>query len=311
MVRPRGGPRRAPLRLRAPLSPLDLALVVASAALHAVWSASIKSSANPLAFNLISGPLCVALLLAALPAFSPAEVPAPVWRLLAATGVAHGLYLYWMSRAFERAELSVAYPIVRSTPALLPFLAFLWLGERVSLAGAAGIAVTVAGVWLVHTRGELRLRALLAPGLGFAYLTLLATVAYSLVDKRAMALLEAAPWSGPLPRSIAYFLLLTTAHTAVFTALAAPRVTRAAVRNALRHEAGRAALAVAMGLAGYGLILEAYRRAPASYVVAVRQLSVLFAVGISARYLGEQPGPARVAGALATVAGVALIALFP
>lgn len=285
--------------------------MLASAALHAVWSASIKGSAHPLAFNLLSGPLCIALLLALLPSFRPGEVPAPVWRLLAATAVAHGFYLYWMSRAFERADLSVAYPIVRSTPALLPFLAFLWLGERVSLGGGAGIAVTVGGVWLVHTRGELRWRALLAPGLGYAYLTLLATVAYSLLDKRAMALLEAAPWTGPLPRSVAYFLLLTAAHSVVFTALAARHVPGAALRGAWRHERGRAVLAVLMGLVGYGLILEAYRRAPASYVVAVRQLSVLFAVAISARYLGERPTGARVAGALATVVGVALIALFP
>jgi drug/metabolite transporter (DMT)-like permease len=84
-----------------------------------------------------------------------------------------------------------------------------------------------------------------------------------------------------------------------------------ALRESWRRERGRAALAVAIGLVGYGLILEAYRRAPASYVVSVRQASVLFAVAISARYLGERPSRARVVGALATVAGVALIALFP
>jgi drug/metabolite transporter (DMT)-like permease len=276
-----------------------------------VWSASIKGSPHPLAFNLLGGAFCIALLAVLLPTFRPEEVPAEVWRLLAATGVAHGVYLYWMSRAFERAELSVAYPIVRSTPALLPFLAFFWLGERVSLGGGLGIAITVAGVWLVHTQGELRWRALLAPGLGFAYLTLLATVAYSLLDKRAMALLQAAPWSGPLPRPLAYFVLLTAAHTLVFGALAARRVSGAALRDAWRRERGRALLAVAIGFVGYGLILEAYRRAPASYVVAVRQVSVLFAVAISVRYLGEKPTRARVAGALATVVGVALIALFP
>jgi drug/metabolite transporter (DMT)-like permease len=276
-----------------------------------VWSASIKGSAQPLAFNLLQGALSLALLLALLPSFRPQEVPPPVWRLLAATSVVHGFYLYWMSRAFERADLSVAYPIVRSTPALLPFLAFLWLGERVSLGGGLGIAVTVAGVWLVHTQGELRWRALVAPGLGFAYLTLLTTVAYSLLDKRAMALLEAAPWAGPLPRPLAYFALLTAGHTFVYALLAARRVPRAALRDSWRRERGRAALAIAVGFAGYGLILEAYRRAPASYVVAVRQVSVLFAVAISARFLGEQPTRARVAGAFATVVGVALIALFP
>jgi len=251
------------------------------------------------------------LLAALLPTFRPQEIPAPVWKLLAATSVVHGVYLYWMSRAFERADLSVAYPIVRSTPALLPFLAFLWLGERISPGGALGIAVTVGGVWLVHTQGAVRGRALLAPGLGYAYLTLLTTVAYSLLDKRAMAVLEGSAWSGPLPRSLAYFALLTSGHTIVYTAIAARRIPRAALRDAWRRERGRAALALAMGFAGYGLILEAYRRAPASYVVAVRQTSVLFALAISARWLGEQPSRARIAGAAATVAGVVLIALFP
>jgi drug/metabolite transporter (DMT)-like permease len=276
-----------------------------------VWSASIKGSPSPLAFNLIGGVFVGVLLAALLPMFRIGEIPAPVWRLLAATSVAHAVYLYWMSLAFERAPLSVAYPIVRSTPALLPFFAFLWLGERVSPGGALGIAITVAGVWLVHTQGDLRWRAFVAPGLGFAYLTLLATVAYSLIDKRAMALLEATPWSGPLPRPLAYFVLLTAGHSVVFSALAARRVSMQALRESWRRERGRAAFAVAIGLVGYGLILEAYRRAPASYVVAVRQASVLFAVAISARYLGEQPSRVRVVGALATVFGVALIALFP
>jgi drug/metabolite transporter (DMT)-like permease len=46
-----------------------------------------------------------------------------------------------------------------------------------------------------------------------------------------------------------------------------------------------------------------------SYVVAMRQTSVLFAIALAAWWLGERPSASRVAGAVATVAGVALIAL--
>ena len=250
-------------------------------------------------------------LAASLAGFDLREVPAPVWWLVAVTGVAHGLYFYWMSRALEGGELSLVYPIVRSTPAFLPFIAVTWLGESVSVAGAAGIAVVVAGVWLVHTQGDLRWRALVAPGTGFAYLTLLATVAYSLADKQAMARLSDAPWSGPLPRSIAYFFLITGANALLFVPLALRRVPWPLFREVARGEWARAAAAVGMSLVGYALILEAYRRAPASYVVAVRQLSVLFAVGIGALWLRERPSRPRVLGAFATVLGVALIALFP
>jgi drug/metabolite transporter (DMT)-like permease len=285
--------------------------VLLSALLHALWSAAIKSSRDPLAFGVLQQVATLPALALLVPGFRVGEVPPGVWTLVAATGVAHAGYLYWMCRAYERADLTVVYPIVRSTPALLPFLAVGWLGESVSPGGALGIAVTVAGVWLVHTRGELRLRALLAPGASYAYLALLATVAYSLLDKRAMSLLQAAPWSGPLPRSIVFFFLLSFSHAVFFAPLALQRIPRATWRALPAADWGRAAGAVAISLGSYGLILEAYRRAPASYVVAVRQVSVLFAVLVGALWLGERPGRARVLGALATVAGVALIALFP
>lgn len=234
-----------------------------------------------------------------------------MWALIALTGVAHGLYFYWMTRSYEGADLSLVYPIVRSTPALLPFVAVAFLGESVSPGGALGIAIVVAGMWLVHSQGELRLAALLRPGLGFAYLTLLATVAYSLADKVAMAKLAGAAWSGPLPRSFAYFWLITAANALLFVPLALRRVRRPLLREVARAEWPRAAGAVVISIASYTLILEAFQRAPASYVVAVRQTSVLFAVAIGAFLLREQPGRPRVLGALATVVGVALIALFP
>jgi uncharacterized membrane protein len=58
----------------------------------------------------------------------------------------------------------------------------------------------------------------------------------------------------------------------------------------------------------YSLILRALETSPVSYVVAVRQSSVLFAVALSALWLRERPGRPRVLGAVATVLGVALIA---
>jgi drug/metabolite transporter (DMT)-like permease len=276
-----------------------------------VWSASIKGSRSPIAFNLLQKCFFGVGLAACLTGADLREIPESVWWLLAATGVAHGLYFYWMSRAFEHGDLSLVYPIVRSTPAFLPFIAVSWLGESVSGAGAAGIAIVVAGMWLVHTEGDLRWRALLAPGTGFAYLTLLTTVAYSLADKQAMTRLSDAPWSGPLPRSLILLFLIEAANTPIFVPLAVRRVSGPVFGEVARREWKRAAAAVAMSVVSYTLILEAYRRAPASYVVAVRQVSVLFAVGIGALWLRERPTRARVLGALATVAGVALIALFP
>jgi drug/metabolite transporter (DMT)-like permease len=283
-----------------------LALVLISALLHAAWSASIKSATSPLVFNVMQVAVAVPVSLLGLAFFDLGNLSETALAWLAATAVAHALYYYWLSRALERADLTLAYPIIRSTPALLPLLAIPILGELPSLLGAVGIAVVVAGVWAVYG-GEASRTAWTSPELRFAWLTLLSTVAYSLTDKAGISALEAVAWQGTLPVSLAWFCLISLGCAPLFLALAARRVPLSELRLAVRRDLGRAAVAFVGSLAGYGLILEAYRTAPASYVVAVRQTSVLFAAVIGIVFLRERPSRGRLLGATATVAGVALI----
>jgi drug/metabolite transporter (DMT)-like permease len=285
----------------------ELGLVLLSALLHAIWSAAIKGARSPLAFGTAQQAAEIPFALAALAFFSLADLTPALWALVVATGLAHGLYGYWMSLAYERAELSRVYPIIRSTPALLPLVA-IPLGEHVTVLGALGIAIVVAGVWLVYG-GALSLRSLLAPDLVYAWLTLGTTVAYSLADKLAMTELHASAWEGPLPKPFAWYALLTLASVSVRIPLALRVASGAALLASAREDAQRVALSVGAGFVGYGLILHVLQTAPASYVVAVRQLSVMFAAAIAMRFLGEQPSRARIAGAALTVAGVATIAL--
>ncbi len=285
----------------------ELGLVLASALLHAVWSAAIRAARSPLAFGTVQHLLAVPLAVLALFAFDLGDLPRTAWWCLAGTGLAHGVYTYWMSQAYARAELSRVYPIVRSTPALLPLVA-VPLGEPVTGWGALGIAIVVAGVWAV-VGARVERRALLAPELVYAWLTLASTVVYSLCDKRAMAELGAARWHGPLPAVLAWYALIFLASSPVLLPLSLRAVGAKELWGALRGEAPRAGAVLVTGIAGYGLILQAFRTAPASYVVAVRQLSVLFATGIAMRFLGERPSRRRLIGAAATVIGVALIAV--
>ncbi len=293
------------------MTPFELLLVLASALLHAIWSAAIKGSGNPLAFNLLQEALAVTAALLLLPLVELDEIPAAVWKLTAATGVAHGLYFYFMSRAYQEADLSLVYPIIRSTPAFLPLIAVPLLGESVSPWGALGIAILVAGIWLIHADRNLGLRKLRSRGIRFAYLTLAATVAYSLVDKQAMVHFSEASWTGPLPRTVVFYFMLSVANALVFVPLALRRVSWATLREVARCEGGLAMAALAGSLMSYGLILEAFQTAPASYVVAVRQVSVLFALLFAVVWLRERPDRRRIIGATATVAGVALISLMP
>jgi len=291
------------------VTPETLALVLLSALLHAGWSALVKDSRDPLGFNLLQALPFVPVVLALLVGADLGVVPGEAWRMLAVSCVIHGAYVLWMSQALERAELSVVYPIMRSTPAFLPLLAVPLLGERLSAQGVAGIAVVVAGMWLVHTRGQVSWASFVRPGTGFAYLVLLATVAYSITDKAAMAALDGVAWREPVPRSLFYFLVLSVGHASCVAPIVLRRTGPRALWALGRAEWRRILLATAGTTGSYTLILEALRHAPVSYVATVRQSSVLFAVVIGALWLKEAPTRPGVLGALLTVIGVALVSL--
>ena len=234
---------------------VELLMVLASALLHAGWSAAIKGSRDPLAFNLVQTVVAAAVALGMLAVVRLDEIPRAVWQGAALTGVAHASYMYFLGRAFERGELTLVYPIVRSTPALLPLIAVPLLGETLSPAGVAGIGVVVGGVWLVQTEGAVRWGAFRNPGTGFALLALGTTVVYSLVDKRSMAAFSDAAWTSDVPRAVVYFFLLYVATALIFVPLSLrrvpvrswPRRPRGASRIAtdrvrdLRHASRRAA----------------------------------------------------------------------
>jgi drug/metabolite transporter (DMT)-like permease len=285
----------------------EITLVLLSAFLHALWNLSTKGSRNPLAFALLLYVVAAVGLVLVAPWVAWGEITAGVWVYAIVSSALHALYFYWLTRSYQHADLSVVYPIARSTPAFVPFLAIPLLGERLSLLGAGGIAVVVAGIWLVHAEG-FRWKSPRDPGVRFALLTLTATVVYSILDKEGMAHFSRAAWSGPIPRAIVYYLVVESLSLVVFVPVAWQKLRGGVVPKVARAEAGTVLRAAVFALASYSLILEAFRTANVSYVVAARQVSVLFAVALGMFWLGERPSRVRIAGALATVVGVAMVA---
>ena len=126
------------------MPPFELALVLLSGLLHASWNAATKGSETPVGFMLAMEAVSLALFVPILLlGFDPFEVPTAVWGLVLVSAFVHALYSWWLSSAYERSELSLVYPIVRSTPALVPLVAVPLLGESLSVAGALGIALVV------------------------------------------------------------------------------------------------------------------------------------------------------------------------
>ncbi len=292
-----------------PVTIAAIALVVFSAMLHASWNAVIKRSGSPMGFFFLLELVTAVVGAPVLLFFDWSAFDARLGWLLLVTAVVHAIYSWCLTRGYEAGDLSLVYPISRSTPALMPIAAYFLVGERLSALGLAGVVVVLIGIWVMQAEGGRLRDRLLDPSLRFAYWTLLATVGYSLTDQQFMLIFGAAEWNSPVPRALAYYYLMTAAHMPFFWWIGGRRLQRIPLTIQLRAEAPRLLVCVVAACVSYSLILEALRTAPVSYVVAARQTSVVFALLIAVFVMGEKPSRKRLVGALATVLGVVVIAL--
>jgi drug/metabolite transporter (DMT)-like permease len=282
------------------VSPATLLLVLGAALLHAGWNALAKRGGDPLVFLWCAGVLGTLLYLPLTGAVLLWQgVRAAALPFVAATVLLHAVYFFALGRAYRAGDLSLVYPVARGLGvAVVPVLAFGLLGERLSAAGALGIALVVAGIFCLHwrpgARGEPRL---LAPGTGWAVLTGLAIAGYSVVDKAGVARMHPLAYIGLI--ELGTCLLLTPA--ALGRAGALGREWRA-------HRAPIVAAAL-MSPTGYLLILFAFQLSKAAYVVAGREVSIVFSALIGSLWLGEGALRQRLGGAAVVLAGVACVAL--
>ena len=279
-----------------------LALVITAAVSHAFWNALAKRAHHPLVFLWSSVALATAVL--AGPALSLAhadEVRAAV-PFLVATIALHAFYFYALSSSYGAGDFSRVYPIARGLGvALVPVAAYAIFGERLSPLGVLGIALVVTGIVAIN----LVPRAVAAPaarwrlgaGTGWALLTGLTITAYSLTDKAGVARLHPVPYIALMGMGTVLLLV--------------PAVARR--RGALRHEWAvnwRAILAASTtNLTSYLLVLFAFRMSKAGYVVAARELSILFSALLGSLWLGEGRLGPLLGAAVVVLAGVVCVAL--
>lgn len=272
-----------------PLSALFLAL--AAAALHALWNLLIARARDPEAAT------AVALIAAAI-AFAPVaavtwDVDADAWPYIVASATLELAYFALLAAAYRRSELGLVYPLARGlAPVFVLVAAAVVLGTDPSFGEVVGVAAITVGVFLVRGIGGSADRR----GTLFAAVIAGCIAAYTLVDKEGMQ------HAAPLP----YLELVLAGPALVYAAgLASARG-----RPAVRAEVGIPAIAAGLAMFGaYAFVLAALDRAAAAPVAAVRETSVVLATVLAARVLHERVTPARLAGSVVVVGGVAVLAL--
>ena len=288
------------------MTPLTLALVLASAILHASWNLWTKQlgpavRSAPLLWLLtaISSVLCAPLAwwILARGGWRPDAVSLG---FIAASGVIHVVYFVLLLRGYRVGDLSLVYPVARGTGPLLASLgAVTLMGEHATPLSVGGVLLIVAGVVILTWRPDAAAQAKLAPGLryGLAIGVLIAT--YTLWDGWSVQRLGVPPlvyyWGGEVMR----VLLFTPAALA----------DRAGVARLWREQRRRVVAIAVLSPLGYILILLALRTGAVSHIAPAREVSILIGAYLGGRVLGEGDRTRRLVASGAFAAGVVALAL--
>src|SRR3989339_526484 len=249
--------------------PVALA-VLFGALLHASWNALVKSSTDKemdtALIHLIGSLMAIPLvLLMGLP-------PRSAWPYLVASITIHIGYYFALTGAYRHGELGLTYPLMRGVaPLLVALSASFTLHEQLSLLARLGVLGISLGVLTLG----LSQHAFDAPkAVAFALANAVIIAVYTVFDGLGV---RAAGTT--LTTTLQYVATLFMFDGWPF-ALIILAQRRGALPRYARQRWPLASVGALASLGSYGIALWAMTRAPVAMVVALREVSVLFAVVI-------------------------------
>lgn len=281
---------------------LAVAMSLVAAVFHGTWNVLVKVSGDPITtFRRATAMAAVVATASLVPAwlvFGRPELSPAAAALCVLSSLLETAYLWLLSSAYRQGELSTVYPIARgSAPLMSVFVGLLVLGERLSAPQLVGVGLLLVGILSV-TISQARGRATLP-----ALMTGVAIATYSSVDRIGVRL--ATPW---LYAWLLFTLMAIALPVSIWIASALGRY-RPPV--SVRQPTWRQALLIgAFFWAGYFLVLWALSLAPLAVVAPVREIAIVAVAVWGVWRLRERERAAiKLSGAIATLAGVALLAV--
>jgi drug/metabolite transporter (DMT)-like permease len=259
-------------------------MIVTSGAAHAVVNAILKSGQDKMSSRALMDGFSAMIVL---PFAFIVPLPGAAWGWLIVSGFVHFAYLFCLIRAFESADMTVAYPIARGVaPVLAASVAVGVFGEPITWITALGTLLVSVGVMAVGLGRQVEKKALMWAGA-----TGICIALYTVLDAQGV---RAAPSA---PSYIVWIYLIDgLVIGAIFALWRGPRFLLAA-----RSEWKPGLIAGAISLVTYGLALWAFRIGDTPRLAALRETSILFGVGIAIVFLKERVTAGRLAG-IATIA---------
>lgn len=295
------------------MSLINVGLILLSSLLHALWNVLTQTSVNSRYFSGLKGLWIMGI---GLVAFFILDFPLHHPDLLfwaALSGVLHGVYILCLSRAYSTQDISYVYPIARSAPAFVPFFAFYFLAETLSVFTFLAIGVILLAIYILHFKGDLihgfknLWNAILHKDLRWAFYTLALVVAYSLVDKRGMDVFFTHYPDQAFTNGLLFFFMESFVGFTLYVIYLFCVEPMQELFSVWKVEWMKALVAGVATLGSYGLICVVLQFEDVSAVVSLRQTSVLMVVYWGCWKLGEPFGKKRILAAGLMVLGIGLI----
>ncbi|MEM6839240.1 MAG: EamA family transporter [Cyanobacteria bacterium P01_C01_bin.120] len=213
------------------------------------------------------------------------------------------LNYFFLSQAYKCIDLSVAYPISRSSTLFLPILGYFFLDERIDAIGTLSIVLITVAVLGIQLDGFTRAdfaglwHNLTRPGILFALLAAFTVASYTIWDKVAVSQVH------PFLYFYSYTALVSICYTVFMSANFSWVKIHQEWRN---HKVSIMAVAV-LNTFTYLLVLVALALSKATYVGALRQISLVIAVFLGWRILKEPLPAPKIFSVLLLTIGSGLI----
>ena len=267
-------------------------LILVSALCHAVWSAIIKSSKNPLSLMGITSVLEVTI-------FLPLTftVPFPtleVWYFLIATVIIHVFYRLNVIYSYRYGDLSYIYPISRGSSCLfVAIISILFLSSNISVAGFVGILIVCIGLFLISYSKDLSFNF---RGFALAVSTAILITAYTLVDGVGVRLSE---------NGFSYIYWLFTLNG--IPLLIIGLISKNGLRKTETYNFSSGIAAGIFATSSYAIVVWSMQFIEIAYVSSIREISIVFAAIIGMVYLFERNAKSRIIPSILIVSGISVV----
>lgn len=289
------------------MSLFSLTLVLVSAAMHASWNLLVREQRSINMFMCITVvSLCVFFIpLLLLEVIAPPVLSAvPVHLFFGSLFLA--VYYFGMTHSYRGGDFTVAYPLARALPVLMVACAEVALGEAPTPLGWLGIFLIAIGSVIVPLQSlrELNLARYWNRTTVWILMAATSIAAYTVIDRAALR---------QLPNGLLFAMRYGILEAVVGGIMywAALRVLRETIVLPSRWVDWKLpALATLFVFGSYSLILWAFQSDDrASYVIGLRQISIVIGVVAGAYLFRERGARLRIPAAVVITGGVILLSL--